>query len=179
NDHTLGRGLTGCRRRRGQQLHQAKQRHRCRPRDSQLYANAHLVPPMVVGRPLESQPRQPITSPRTSPRTIVAWFAESRQMFVVASGRYSTTGDRPSSRPRASCATTQNVGPLLLTTIAVSKPVQACAPTGDSDERSRPANTVQRATSVAPFQQAYTAKPPAGSGWATIRGPSAGRPTQS
>ena len=64
------------------------------------------------------------------------------------------TAERHSSLPRLPTATAQNFGPSEPTAMAVSKPAHDCEPAGCSEEASFPARTVQRSTSVAPFQLA-------------------------
>src|SRR6185437_12316699 len=70
-------------------------------------------------------------------------------------------------------------GPLVFTVIAVSKPARRCEPTLASAPAVVPARTVHVSSSVAPFQLAYTTKPPAGFTRAATAGLSAGWPAQS
>ena len=88
-------------------------------------------------------------------------------------------GDWPSDWPLASLAVTAKYGPGLFTVIAVSKPWRFLEPAWASLFGLVPASTVQLATWVAPFQLAYTTKPPAGFTRAATAGLPAGWPAQS
>src|SRR6266705_7190605 len=84
----------------------------------------------------------------------------ARQPRLSAAQAIVTGGDVAKGRPRASLAWAAKCAPVLRTAIAVSNPPRRTEPTLDREAPVLPAKTVQEATSVAPFQLAYTIAPP-------------------